>query len=130
MEDLSLTELSERAGVPPRTIRFYIARGLVPGPIRSGRDAVYSSAHLRLLTRIKALQGKGMTLAEVGFALSPDAGHRDLPEPVTSLEYELSKDVVVHVRGSIAPWRHKMIRSVLAEAAAKLRNNPKEEEAE
>lgn len=130
MEDLSLAELSGRAGVPPRTIRFYIARGLVPGPMRSGRGAVYSSAHLRLLTRIKALQAKGMTLAEVGFALSAGAGQRDLPEPVALLEYELSEDVVVQVRGSIAPWRHKMIRSVLAEAAAKLGSNPKEEEAE
>lgn len=130
MDKLSLAELSERAGVPLRTIRFYIAQGLLPGPMRSGREAVYSSAHLRLLGRIKGLQAKGMTLAEVGFALSSGAGHWELPEPVAWLEYALSEDVVVRVRSGIAPWRQKLIRRVLAEAAAKLRGEQNEKEAE
>jgi DNA-binding transcriptional MerR regulator len=130
VDKLSLAELSERAGVPPRTIRFYIAQGLLPTPLRSGRGAVYSNAHLRLLDRIKALQAKGMTLAEVGFALSPGAGQGELPEPVAWLEFELSDDVVVRVRSGIAPWRHKTIRKVLAEAAEKLQEKQKERKAE
>ncbi len=130
MDKFSLAELAERAEVPPRTIRFYIAQGLVPGPLRSGRGAVYSSAHLRVLERIKRLQAKGMTLAEVAFALSPDARRRELPEPVAWLQYELSDDVVARVRSGIAPWRHKMIRSVLAEAAEKLQAAQKERKAE
>jgi DNA-binding transcriptional MerR regulator len=130
VDKLSLTELSEQAGVPPRTIRFYIAQGLVPAPLRSGRGAVYSNAHLRLLDRIKALQARGMTLSEVRFALSPGAGHSELPEPVAWLEFELSDDVVVRVRSGIAPWRHKAIRKVLAEAAEKLQEKQKERKAE
>jgi DNA-binding transcriptional MerR regulator len=130
VDKLSLAELSERAGVPPRTIRFYIAQGLLPAPLRSGRGAVYSSTHLRLLDRIKALQARGMTLAEVGFALSPGAGRRELPEPVAWLEFELSDDVVVRVRSGIAPWRHKTIRKVLVEAAEKLQEKQEERKAE
>lgn len=130
MDNLSLAELSERAEVPPRTIRFYIAQGLLPGPIRLGRAAVYSKAHLRLLDRIKALQAKGMTLTEVGFAISPGATDEELPEPVAWLEYELADDVIVRVRSGIAPWRHKTIRNVLAEAAAKLHGKPKKREEE
>ncbi|MBV9266006.1 MAG: MerR family transcriptional regulator [Acidobacteriaceae bacterium] len=128
MDNLSLAELSERAGVPPRTIRFYIAQGLLPGPRRSGRSAVYGNAHLRLLDRIKGLQAKGMTLAEVAFALLPSHSHRDLPQPVAWLEYDLSDEVVVRVRSGIAPWRHKLIRNVLAEAATKLQDEQKERE--
>ena len=130
VDSLSLAELAERAGVPPRTIRFYIAQGLLPGPMRGGRTAMYGKAHLQLLDRIKALQGKGMTLAEVKFALSPDSRRRDVPEPVLWLEYKLSEDVLLRVRNGIAPWRQKMIRSVLSEAAAKLQNPPKEKEEE
>ena len=130
MDKLSLAELSELTGVPPRTVRFYIAQGLLPGPLRSGRGAIYGNAHLQLLNRIKALQAKGRTLAEVAFALSSRPGRRELAEPVAWLEYELSDEVVVRVRSGIAPWRHKMIRNVLAEAAARLRDGQEERKEE
>jgi DNA-binding transcriptional MerR regulator len=130
VDKLSLAELSERTAVPPRTVRFYIAQGLLPGPLRSGRGAIYGNVHLQLLNRIKALQAKGKTLAEVAFALSPGPGRRELAEPVAWLEYELSDEVVVRVRSGIAPWRHKMIRNVLAEAAAKLRDGQEERKEE
>lgn len=130
MDELSLAELSERAEVPPRTIRFYITQGLLPGPVRSGRAAVYGRVHLDLLKRIRGLQAQGRTLAEVAFALAPGGGERALPEPVSWLEYQLAEDVVVRVRSNIAPWRHKAIRSVLAETAAKLQNGRQKERKE
>jgi DNA-binding transcriptional MerR regulator len=130
VDKLSLGELSEQADVAPRTVRFYIAKGLLPGPLRAGREAVYGNLHLQLLKRIKGLQAKGMTLAEVSFALSPGRDRRELAEPVAWLEYQLADDVVVQVRSGIAPWRHKLIRNVLAEAAAKLQDEPKEKETE
>lgn len=129
MDNLSLAELSQRVGVPPRTIRFYIAQGLLPGPMRSGRAAVYGKAHLQQLDRIKVLQSRGMTLAEVAFALAPGSRQPKLPEPAAWLEYELSEDVVARVRSGIAPWRHKTIRKVLAEAASKLQGQEQEGEA-
>jgi DNA-binding transcriptional MerR regulator len=121
VDNLSLAELSERAGVPPRTIRFYIAQGLLPGPVGAGRAAAYGKAHSQQLEQIKALQAKGMPLAEIAVALAPGPRHAELPEAVAWLEYELSDDVIARVRSGIAPWRHKMIRRVLAEAASKLR---------
>lgn len=36
-----LAELAQKAGLPGRTIRFYIARGLLPGPLKAGRGATY-----------------------------------------------------------------------------------------
>lgn len=130
MDLLSLAELSERAQVAPRTIRFYIAQGLLPGPLRSGRGAAYGHVHLELLGRIQALQQQGMTLREVQFALAPGEGRVELPEAVSWVDYSLAEDVVVRVRGGIAPWRHKLIRKVLAEAMAKLRSETEEKETE
>ncbi len=114
----------------PRTIRFYIAQGLLPGPLRSGRGAAYGHVHLELLGRIQALQQQGMTLREVQFALAPGEGRVELPEAVSWVDYSLAEDVVVRVRGGIAPWRHKLIRKVLAEAMAKLRSETEEKETE
>jgi DNA-binding transcriptional MerR regulator len=67
--------------VPPRTIRFYIAQGLLPGPLRSGRGAAYGKPHLQRLDRIKALQAKGMPLAELAFALELGSRQTELLEP-------------------------------------------------
>jgi DNA-binding transcriptional MerR regulator len=130
MDKLSLAELSAQAEVAPRTVRFYIAKGLLPGPLRVGREAAYGSVHLQLLKRIKSLQAKGMTLAEVSFALSPGRDRRELGEPVVWLKYQLADDVVVHVRSGVAPWRHKAIRNALAEVAAKLQDETEKGETE
>jgi len=51
-----LVELPEMSGVPARTIRFYIARGLLPPPPVGGRAACYGEEHLKELDRVKTLQ--------------------------------------------------------------------------
>ena len=65
----TLAELSEESGIPARTLRFYIARGLLEGPAKAGRAAVYSAEHLERLQKIKELQAKGRMLAEIAFEL-------------------------------------------------------------
>ena len=47
--EMSLAELAEQSGVPGRTIRFYIARSLLPGPSQAGRGASYGQEHIRQL---------------------------------------------------------------------------------
>ena len=59
--ELSLAELAERSGTPGRTIRFYIARGLLAGPFKAGRGASYGEAHLARLAEIREWQEKGLT---------------------------------------------------------------------
>ena len=54
---LSLTELTRAAGVSVRTVRYYIAEGLLPPPVGAGPRSAYTSAHLdrlRLINRLKA----------------------------------------------------------------------------
>ena len=50
---MTLAGLAERSGLPARTIRFYIARGLINAPAKSGRIAEYTAEHVVRLERIK-----------------------------------------------------------------------------
>lgn len=59
---LSLQQLSERADVPGRTVRFYIQKGLLPGPEGEKRGAYYTEAHLAELLRIRQWQEAGLSL--------------------------------------------------------------------
>ena len=66
----TLAELSEESGMPARTIRFYIARGLLDGPVKAGRGAVYTAEHLARLEKIKEMQAEGRMLAEIAHDLT------------------------------------------------------------
>jgi DNA-binding transcriptional MerR regulator len=69
-EALSLTELANRADVTARTVRYYIAQGLLPAPLASGRGARYGAAHLDRLRLIKRLQHSHLPLADIRGRLS------------------------------------------------------------
>jgi DNA-binding transcriptional MerR regulator len=113
---LSLKELAERAGCPPRTIRFYIARGLLPGPLKSGRGACYGEEHLKRLAEIRHWQAQGLTLAEVAARLGIGDVSR-LPLPTAWWSYALAPDVLVQVRADTPPWRLRRIQHALQELA-------------
>ncbi len=57
-----LDELAERAGVSPRTVRYYVQRGLLPAPEFRGPDTAYGDEHLTRLKAIRALQEKHLPL--------------------------------------------------------------------
>lgn len=59
---LKLAELATAAGMPPRTIRYYIQRGLLPAPAFQGRDTLYPGDTLLRLTLIRRLQERFMPL--------------------------------------------------------------------
>lgn len=111
---MTLAELAEESGIAARTIRFYIARGLVDGPVKAGRGAVYTSDHLERLERIKSLQAKGRMLAEIGHTLEGPAS-----EPAAAatpwFQYAVADDVLIWVRADISPWRTKQIRAAVGE---------------
>jgi DNA-binding transcriptional MerR regulator len=63
--DLSIEELADAAGVPVRTVRFYISEGLLPGPSGRGRTASYGEEHLLRLQLIRVLAAQRVPLAEM-----------------------------------------------------------------
>lgn len=65
MTDLSLTDLATRTGVTPRTVRYYVAQGLLPSPIGQGGGAHYTDRHAARIRLIKRLQREHLPLAEI-----------------------------------------------------------------
>jgi DNA-binding transcriptional MerR regulator len=125
---ISLNELAKKSGVPERTIRYYISRGLIPGPVRGGRGAEYTPEHLAGIQTVRQLQSAGMTLAEIEYEFARDAGDR-LPAiaPESWSMYRISPDVTVQVRDGRSPWRIKQLRSAIARLAAELANEDHQE---
>jgi DNA-binding transcriptional MerR regulator len=64
-QEYTISELAKVAGVTPRTIRYYVARGLLPAPTQSGPGARYAEAHLHRLRLIRKLQAAHLPLAEI-----------------------------------------------------------------
>lgn len=109
----SLAELSEESGIPARTIRFYIAKGLLDGPVKAGRGAAYAAEHLARLEKIKKLQGEGHTLVEIVRVLNGGAPAEAASAPSPWWQHVIQEDVMVWVRGDVSPWRMKQIRAAI-----------------
>jgi DNA-binding transcriptional MerR regulator len=114
-EELTLADLAESSGLPARTIRFYIARGLLDGPVKSGRAAAYTSEHLARLEKIKELQAKGRMLSEIGRSLAGAAPEKSAAPPTAWWRHAISDDVVIMTRADASPWRTKQIRAAIEE---------------
>ena len=124
-EYLTLSELAEAAELPGRTIRFYIARGLLDGPLKAGRGAAYTPEHLARLERIKGLQAEGRMLSEIGRILG-GAKTRRSPEPTPWWQHKVADDVVVWARGDVSPWRTRQVRAAIDDLTRILRDERKE----
>jgi DNA-binding transcriptional MerR regulator len=61
----SLTELADLAGVTPRTVRYYLAQGLLPAVGQTGPGSKYDEDHLARLRLIRRLQAEHLPLAEI-----------------------------------------------------------------
>ncbi|RYZ36983.1 MAG: MerR family transcriptional regulator [Myxococcaceae bacterium] len=85
-----LTALAEAVGISPRTVRYYVQRGLLPAPPFKGPDTVYGEEHLVRLKAIRVLQARFLPLDAIQaelLRLSPEELRRlseaqVLPMPV------------------------------------------------
>jgi DNA-binding transcriptional MerR regulator len=64
-DHLSLAELTEQAAVTVRTVRYYIAEGLLPPPVTAGRQSYYTRGHLDRLQLIARLKDAYLPLREI-----------------------------------------------------------------
>ncbi len=120
-EEKTLSELAAETGIPARTIRFYISRGLLDGPSKAGRGAVYTHAHRERLEKIKALQAEGRHLSEIAPLMDCGDGERPSYPSAPWWQHTIADDVLVFTRGDISPWRQKQIRDAIDEMALRLR---------
>jgi len=117
----SITELADLAGVTPRTIRYYLAQGLLPSSGQTGPGARYAESHLARLRVIRGLQAEHLPLAEIRRRLDGldddqvvALAQRDVPPPSGSaLEY-----VRAVLRGTSAPAPDQLRRTTSAPVQA------------
>lgn len=60
-----MADLVEETGLTPRTIRYYIKEGLLPGAHGRGPTASYDSGHLLRLRLIELLKNRRLPLDEI-----------------------------------------------------------------
>jgi MerR family redox-sensitive transcriptional activator SoxR len=78
---ITITELSQRSGVQPSALRFYESIGLIRSERTGGNHRRYPRAILRVVSVIRAAQGLGLSLQEIGEALkSLPEGRTPTPE--------------------------------------------------
>src|SRR5688572_7629761 len=97
--DYTIADLARLTGLSVRTIRYYLAQGLIPASGESGPGAHYGQGHLDRLQLIKRLQTEYLPNAEIRRRLAPlsdtevallvaEPGEADETRPTTSaLEY-------------------------------------------
>lgn len=68
--ELTIQDLADREGVPVRTIRYYVAEGLLPGPGMRGKGTSYNEEHLLRLRLIRRLVDQRVPLQEIREQLS------------------------------------------------------------
>ena len=119
-EEKTLAELAEATGIPARTIRFYISRGLLAGPAKAGRGAVYTIDHLQRLEKIKALQAEGRLLSEIAPLVDGVKAPRPVYASTAWWQHAIADDVIVSTRADVSPWRLKQVRDAIDELAARL----------
>ena len=124
-DPITLADLEQKSGVPARTIRFYISRGLLDGPSKAGRGATYTAAHVERLAKIKALQDKGHVLSEIAAILS---GVGQVALSATPWwQHAVADDVVVWTKADVSPWRLKQVRAAIEDMAKRLGKQEEEE---
>ena len=116
----NLQELADQSGVPARTIRYYIARGVLDGPSGAGRSASYGSKHLGRLREIQQRQNAGETLTEISRG---PVRLKQAAEPEPWWRFSVAADVVVEVRQNLAPWRMNRVREALEEMVRRLKED-------
>ncbi len=69
-DHLTIGQVAERSGVPHTALRFYEDRGLISSERSSGNQRRYPRSVLRRIAFIRAAQRVGLSLEQIGEALS------------------------------------------------------------
>lgn len=102
---LSLEQLADQAGLPGRTIRYYIQKGLIAGPEGEKRGAWYTEAHLSDLLRIRQWQDAGLSLDAIAGLLQAKREPPISPRRAGSIEVQSHLVVADGVELVVAPER-------------------------
>lgn len=125
----TLADLARLADVTPRTVRYYVAQGLLPSPEAAGPSTRYGEGHLARLRLIRRLQRDHLPLAEIRLRLER-LGDDEVVAAVATLdavEPEPSRDPddtlgfvrALMVRSGVRPTTEPGLRGPAAPAPAR-----------
>jgi DNA-binding transcriptional MerR regulator len=77
---LTIDEVSGLTSVSPRTIRFYIQKGLVDRPVGQRKAAHYTRDHVRQLLEIEKWKAAGVSLDAIRGILTGEQAGPGMPE--------------------------------------------------
>ena len=102
-----MRDLVRQSGLPRETIHFYMQQGLLPRPVKTGRNtALYGPDHLERLHRIRELQEKQfLPLKAIRAILDETADEDFTPE---------QEDLVRRVRATLRGWTDAQQRPTVA----------------
>ena len=78
---LTIDEVSGLTSVSPRTIRFYIQRGLVDRPVGQRKAAHYTRDHVRQLLEIEKWKAAGVSLEAIRGIMAGGQAGSGMPDP-------------------------------------------------
>lgn len=133
-ERYSLDELATLAGVVPRTVRYYIAQGLIDRPEGEKRGAHYVRRHLEQLLLVRRWTDAGLSLDRVRELL---AGAPQDPPPRAAApgsvevwsRLTVADGLEVHVepgRAGLSPQQTRSLLRGMTELYRQLRATPDE----
>lgn len=113
----TLHELEEASGMPRRTIRLYVSRGLVPPALGRGRSSYYTRRHLEALAQIGDYRSRGLSLDEIAETFGQRSPAR-MQAGEDWKRFELADGIELHVRDD-AVQTHALLVQALLEVAAR-----------
>ncbi|OGO58411.1 MAG: hypothetical protein A2V85_05985 [Chloroflexi bacterium RBG_16_72_14] len=123
-----LADLARLADVTPRTIRYYVAQGLLPSPEAAGPATRYTEGHLLRLRLIRRLQRDHLPLAEIrarleqmgdeAIAAALDAAGPSPAAPPTSTAETLAYVRALMTKAGVAPRFYDQPTPTLARSSA------------
>jgi len=79
---LKISELEQLSGISRRTIHFYLQKGLLPQPVKTGKTmSYYNDDHINTLKQIQELKKKGLPLAAIHEKISSIAIKEETKKP-------------------------------------------------
>ncbi len=93
MQDLDITEVARRSGVPASTLRFYEQKGLIASVGRRGLRRLFDPRVLERLAMISLGRSAGFSLDEIALMFAPDGKPRIDRRMLTAKADELDKTI-------------------------------------
>jgi DNA-binding transcriptional MerR regulator len=114
----SLDELATLAGTTPRTVRYYIAEGLVDRPVGEKRGAYYLRGHLEQLLLVRRWTEAGLSLERVRELMAgapEDPAPRRTPPGTVEVwsRVTVADGLEVHIEPGRAGLRPEQVRALV-----------------